>query len=228
MGSLIASHLVTALINAALGGVWGYVAAIEPAASAVPAEAYVAAIEPAASIPVPAEAYVAAIEPAASIPVPAEAYVAAIAPAAPIAVAAEAHESRSAQFLLLSTAPLFATRSALRSLTLDETRIRSFARDSTAAAMQPSGAFVPSAPVTRPLIGNAVHLEMPRMAPDGKFVRPKIVVGLASSELKSWLRTHGIAAEQCLLPMLRARARLDQQTNEFSAGLTVYARCTFY
>jgi hypothetical protein len=211
MGALIASHLVTALINAALGGIWGYVAAIEPA-------------EP---IAVPPEAYVAAIEPAAPIAVPVEAYGAAIESAAPIAVPAEAHERRSAQLLLLSTAPLFASRSALRSLTLDETQIRSFARDST-AALQPSGAFVPSAPVTRPLIGSAVHLEMPRMAPDGKFIRPKIIIGLASSELKSWLRTHGIAAEKCMLPMLRARARLDQQTNEFSAGLTVYARCTFY
>jgi len=28
--------------------------------------------------------------------------------------------------------------------------------------------------------------------------------------------------------MLRPRARLNQQTREFSAGLTVYARCTFY
>jgi hypothetical protein len=31
-----------------------------------------------------------------------------------------------------------------------------------------------------------------------------------------------------MLPMLRPRARLNQHTREFSAGPTVYARCTFY
>lgn len=174
MGSLIASHLVAALINATLGGIWGYVAAIEPVA--------------------------------------------------PLAMSAvEPPDSPSLQ--RIPDPPRFA--SALRSLMLDDAQIRQLARDASAA--EPSaGPLVPSAPVTRPLIGGAVHVELPRLAPDGRFVRPKIVIGLASSGMKNWLRAQGVAADHCMLPMLRPRARLNQQTREFSAGLTVYARCTFY
>jgi hypothetical protein len=80
----------------------------------------------------------------------------------------------------------------------------------------------------RPLIGSAVHLELPRMTPNGQFVRPRIVVGLPSSEMKTWLRSRGIAAEQCLFPMLRARVRLNQERGELSAGLSLYARCSFF
>jgi hypothetical protein len=82
--------------------------------------------------------------------------------------------------------------------------------------------------VTRPLIGSAIHLEMPRLTPNGQFTRPKIVVGLESYEMKNWLRSGGIDAERCMLPMLRVRGRLNHETREISAGLMLYARCTFF
>jgi hypothetical protein len=188
MGSLIASYLVAALVNAAVGGIWGYIAAIESATPTVP----------------PLE----------------------LREVGPSAITQfDAQEVRQTAQRSGNTLPL-STLFPLRGPLLDRAQIENFARDSRAA--EQAGAFVPSVPVTRPLIGGAVHLEMPRMAPNGQFVRPKIVIGLASSEMKTWLRSQGIAAEQCMLPMLRARARLNQETREFSAGLTVYARCTFY
>lgn len=179
MGSLIASHLVAALINAALGGIWGYVAMIE---SATPPESSPG--EPQQEQP------------------------------------AEPPAERFSLALQLSTL------ASVRSETRERGKFDGLALDFRAAE-QPGG-YVPSAPVTRPLIGSAVHLEMPRIAPNGQFVRPRIVIGLASSEMKSWMRSQGISAEQCMLPLIRLRARLNQETRELSAGLSLIARCTFY
>jgi hypothetical protein len=134
---------------------------------------------------------------------------------------------------LVLHSPLISTLAAIRSEKRSEKRDRAqtanLVRDYGAAEPIPGGGYaVAAVPVTRPLLGSAVHLEMPRMAPNGQFTRPRIVLGLVSSEMKSWMRAQGIAAEQCMLPLVRARARLNQETREFSAGLTLFARCTFY
>ena len=124
---------------------------------------------------------------------------------------------------------LISTLAMIRSEKRDRAQTANFVRDYRAAEPIPGGGYtIAAVPVTRPLLGSAVHLEMPRMAPNGQFTRPRIVLGLVSSEMKSWMRLQGIAAEQCMLPLVRARARLNQETRELSAGVTLFARCTFY
>jgi hypothetical protein len=114
----------------------------------------------------------------------------------------------------------------LHGVSLQRAQINAFVVDSHSA--ENPTASVQSAPVVRSLIGNAVHIEMPRIDRNGHFVRPKIVLGLVSPEIKGWLRSQGIAAENCMFPMLRARARLNHESREVSAGVTLHARCSFY
>lgn len=165
-------------------------------------------------------------------------YEAAIESAPPSATTLESHDLRQAALAHVTRAEqsLTAQRPAhglqfqglrpLHGLSLDRAQINDLVRDSRAAENQV--ASVPSAPVIRSLIGNAVHIEMPRFDPSGRYVRPKIVFGLASPQIKSWLRAQGLGAEACMFPMLRARARLNQESGEISAGVTLHARCTFY
>jgi len=69
-------------------------------------------------------------------------------------------------------------------------------------------------------------VEQPRDPVTGAYKRPKIIVGLPSDAMKSWLKSGGITAERCLLPMVRARARVNEE-GEASGALWLYARCTF-
>ena len=188
MGSLIASHLVAALVDAVVAGTLEYIAAIGPAAPSAPT------LNPQEE-------------------------------EQPAIAQLNLQEVTRAERSPTSTLPR-STLFPLRSLPLDRQQIENLARDYRMPE-QP-GALVSSAPVTRPLIGGAVHLEMPRLAPNGQFVRPKIFIGLESSQMKSWMRSQGIAAERCMFPMLRARTRLNHENGEFSAALTMHARCTFY
>lgn len=73
-----------------------------------------------------------------------------------------------------------------------------------------------------------VVLELGRIGPDGRFVRPRLLVGRQSPELKFWLRENGIEAERCMLPLLRTRARRDADTGRLGATVMISARCTFY
>lgn len=70
-------------------------------------------------------------------------------------------------------------------------------------------------------------IEQPRDPVTGAYKRPKIVIGVPSYTMKNWLKSSGIAAERCLLPMVRARAKLSEE-GEASASLMLFARCNFY
>jgi len=74
--------------------------------------------------------------------------------------------------------------------------------------------------------GSVQVIEQPRDPVTGAYRRPKIIVGLPSDTMKSWLKASGITAERCLLPMVRARAKLNEE-GEASGALWLYARCTF-
>lgn len=74
--------------------------------------------------------------------------------------------------------------------------------------------------------GGVQVIEQPRDPVTGAYRRPKIIVGLPSDAMKGWLKAGGITAERCLLPMVRARARLSED-GEASGTLWLYARCTF-
>ena len=78
------------------------------------------------------------------------------------------------------------------------------------------------------LVGSAVMVEVARLTPDGKYVKPRLVIGRQSHELKSFMSSIGIDAERCMLPMVRGRLKRNSDTGDVGATLHVSARCTFY
>jgi hypothetical protein len=75
---------------------------------------------------------------------------------------------------------------------------------------------------------SAVVLELVRIGPDGRFVRPRILVGRNSPELKLWLHEAGLRAERCMLLMVWTRAKRDPESGKLGATVMLSARCTFY
>lgn len=86
----------------------------------------------------------------------------------------------------------------------------------------------PVVPTEISLVGSSVVIELGRMAPDGHFIRPRLLVGLQSTGLKYWMREVGIPAERGMLPLVRARLRRNADNGDFGAALHLSARCTFY
>lgn len=78
------------------------------------------------------------------------------------------------------------------------------------------------------LIGSGVVLEMGRTGPDGKFVRPRLLIGRQSPELNAWMKSMGVTPERCMLPMFRGRLNRAPETGKIGAAVLVSARCTFY
>lgn len=75
-------------------------------------------------------------------------------------------------------------------------------------------------------LGNSVRLEVPRDVVTGHYARPKLVVGLPSASMKSWMNSAGLDADHCMLPLLRARTRMTTD-GDIQGTLWLYARCTF-
>lgn len=75
-------------------------------------------------------------------------------------------------------------------------------------------------------LGGAVQVEGPRQNLTGGYTRPRVIIGVPSESMKDWMNSAGLPVEQCLLPMLRARARVSAE-GEPSGTMWVYARCTF-
>jgi hypothetical protein len=89
----------------------------------------------------------------------------------------------------------------------------------------------PAPPETREmnLVGStAVLLELGRMTPEGRWVGPKLHVGSSSPQLKSMLKSVGVEAERCMLPLVRGRVNRDPNTGDYGTTLWVTARCRFY
>jgi hypothetical protein len=78
------------------------------------------------------------------------------------------------------------------------------------------------------LVGRGVVLEMPRVGPDGKFQRPRLLIGRQSPELNAWMKEAGLAPERCMLPMFRGRLNRDPETGKAGIAVLMSARCTFY
>ena len=78
------------------------------------------------------------------------------------------------------------------------------------------------------LIGSGVVLEMGRDGPDGKFVRPRLLIGRQSPELNIWMKSMGVTPERCMLPMFRGRLNRVPETGRIGAAVLISARCTFY
>ncbi len=78
------------------------------------------------------------------------------------------------------------------------------------------------------LVGRGVVLEMPHLAPDGTFQRPRLLIGRQSPELYAWMREAGLAPERCMLPMFRGRLNRNSESGRAGVAVLVSARCTFY
>jgi len=78
------------------------------------------------------------------------------------------------------------------------------------------------------LIGSGVVLEMGRVGPDGRFVRPRLLIGRQSPELNDWMKSMGVTPERCMLPMFRGRLNRVPETGKIGAAVLLSARCTFY
>jgi hypothetical protein len=88
--------------------------------------------------------------------------------------------------------------------------------------------LAPVVPTEISLVGSSVVVELGRMAPDGRFIRPRLLVGLQSTGLKYWMREIGIPAERCMLPLARGRLRRSADNGDVGAALHLSARCMFY
>jgi hypothetical protein len=86
----------------------------------------------------------------------------------------------------------------------------------------------PTAPTQISLVGSAVVVEVGRMMPDGRFVRPRLNIGMQSQGLKNWMAGIGLPAQNCMAPAFRGRLKRSAETNEVGATFMVSARCTFY
>lgn len=69
-------------------------------------------------------------------------------------------------------------------------------------------------------------IELPPEGQPGNGRRAHHALGFRSSAAENWLRTQGIGARTCYLPMLRMPARISSSSGP-SVALWVYARCTF-
>ena len=78
------------------------------------------------------------------------------------------------------------------------------------------------------LIGSGVVLEMGRVGPDGRFARPRLLIGRQSPELNVWMKSIGVTPERCMLPMFRGRLVRVPESGKIGATVLVSARCTFY
>lgn len=58
---------------------------------------------------------------------------------------------------------------------------------------------------------------------DGHYVRPRYSFGMRSESLRSFLRSAGIEAQSCMLPVVRARANLS---GEGEGAIWLSMRCT--
>lgn len=95
------------------------------------------------------------------------------------------------------------------------------------AALDPIDTTSDRAPRDYSWMKGAVQvLDQPPDPVTGVYKRPKVVIGVPSDTVTNWLKSNGIAAERCLLPMLRARAKLSDE-GEASGSLQLFARCSF-
>ncbi|MGZ8254429.1 MAG: hypothetical protein ACXWVT_06230 [Burkholderiaceae bacterium] len=78
------------------------------------------------------------------------------------------------------------------------------------------------------LIGGGVLLEIPRVASDGSYQRPRLLIGRQSPELSMWMKEAGLVPERCMLPMFRSRLKREPDTGKLTAAVMMSARCTFY
>lgn len=77
-------------------------------------------------------------------------------------------------------------------------------------------------------LGSAIRVEAPRATGDGQYTRPKVIVGLPSDSMRNFMNSVGFTTERCMLPTLKARARVGAGGDINGGTFWVSARCTFH
>jgi hypothetical protein len=77
-------------------------------------------------------------------------------------------------------------------------------------------------------LGSAIHVEAPRATVTGQYTKPKVIVGLPSDSMRSFMNSVGFTTERCMLPTLKARAKVGAGGDVEGGTFWVSARCTFY
>jgi hypothetical protein len=103
---------------------------------------------------------------------------------------------------------------------------------STTRSVRMDGTGMQTGPEVREinLLGSrsGLMMEMARVTPDGQFVRPRLLIGRHSDELRNWMHSVGISADRCMLPLVRGRLKRAPETGKTGAAFLVSARCSFY
>jgi hypothetical protein len=110
-------------------------------------------------------------------------------------------------------------------LRIDRSALRSTSAPDVPVPERP---VTPAAPTEISLVGSSVTVEVGRITPDGRFIRPRLLIGLQSDLLKRRMTEMGIPAERCMLPMVRGRLKRNADNGDVGASFMVSARCTFY
>ena len=77
-------------------------------------------------------------------------------------------------------------------------------------------------------LGSAIRVEAPRATATGEYTRPKVIFGLPSDSMRSFMNSVGFTTERCMLPTLKARAKVGSGGDVEGGTFWVSARCTFY
>jgi hypothetical protein len=77
-------------------------------------------------------------------------------------------------------------------------------------------------------LGSAIRVEAPRATATGQYTRPKVIVGLPSDSMRSFMNSVGFTTERCMLPTLKARPTFSAGGDIDGGTFWVSARCTFY
>ena len=77
-------------------------------------------------------------------------------------------------------------------------------------------------------LGSAIRVEAPRATATGQYTKPKVIVGLPSDSMRNFMNSVGFTTERCMLPTLKARAKVGAGGDVDGGTFWVSARCTFY
>ena len=77
-------------------------------------------------------------------------------------------------------------------------------------------------------LGSAVRMEAPRPTATGQYTKPKVIVGLPSDSMRSFMNSVGFTTERCMLPTLKARPTFNAGGDLDGGTFWLSARCTFY
>ncbi len=77
-------------------------------------------------------------------------------------------------------------------------------------------------------LGSAIRIEAPRATATGQYTKPKVIFGLPSDSMRNFMNSVGFTTERCMLPTLKARAKVGAGGDVDGGTFWVSARCTFF